>query len=162
MLANATGALSYEVWSMTRPSASAMQFAQRRLAASTAIVGGIGDPTGTRVLLWRRVNQGREVLTQLSVMPADSGAETLVGPPRELAEYDWARDGRGIVVGVVADDTVVVSYQDVESGRSSLITTLPRSEFQAVRGFRMLEGGGMEQIVRMVDVGDVFHQNPGE
>jgi len=135
MLANATGALTYEVWSMTRPSATAMRFEQHRLASATAVVGGMIDPTGSRIALYRRVIQAGKALTQLSVMPADSGAETLVGPPREFSDFDWAQDGRGLVIGTPAGDSVVVSVQDVETGRLSPITSVPKGDFQGLTPF---------------------------
>jgi len=140
MLATATGTSSYEVWSMTRGGPATMRFTQRRLAAATAPVGGGLDPTGERVALWRRVVVGGKALTQLSIIPVDSGPETLLGPPREIADYTWTTDGRSLVVALVDRDTVRVVEQEVEGGRSRPVTTIPTKEFEQVTA---LVGGGV-------------------
>jgi Tol biopolymer transport system component len=140
MLATATGASSWEVWSMTRAGGTAMGFTQRRLASATAPIGGAVDPSGKWVALWRRVVVGGKALIQLSVIPADSGPERLVGPPRQIADYWWAQEGGALAVAVADGDTIRISLQDVETGRSRPITEVPKRNFGLMT---TVSGGGV-------------------
>jgi len=140
MLATATGTPVYEVWSMTRTGGTGMKFDQRRLASGTAPLGGTMDPAGGRVALWRRAVVGGKALLQISVTSADSGGETLVGPPRDIADYEWTKDGRALVVAVNEGDTTVISEQEIETGRLRPLTKLPKREFEAIS---TIPGGGV-------------------
>jgi hypothetical protein len=146
------GPAEYEVWMMQRDDPSSMRFTQRRLIAATSPLGGTINRAGTQVLLWRRVLQGGKALSQLSVMPADSGAETLVGPPLEMVDYEWTAGGDGAVLAVRrSEDSVDIVVMQLPGGRRQTIRTLPAKDVDDVMA---LAGGG---FVTLDPSGQRFH-----
>ena len=139
VLLNSDGPTDYEVWLMHRDGPASMRFTQRRLASGTAPLGGVVSFAGDKVLLWRRVPGGHS-MSQLSLLPADSGAETLLGPPMELEDYEFNRTGDGLVLAVRAGaDSIQLLTMQLPGGRRQPFGAVARADFG---GIMALAGGG--------------------
>ena len=139
-LVNAAGPTDYEVWVLRRDGPQSMRFAQQRLVAGTASLGGLISPAGDRVMLWRRVVQGDRSLSQLSVIASDSGPETNLGPPIDLQDYEWVADGSGLLVAVRrGEDSLDIVTLSVPGNRRSPLGAMSLREFSGLMG---IPGGG--------------------
>ncbi len=140
LIAYANGPAVHSVWAMRRDSPASMQFVQRRLSVSTDFIGAGLSPSGDWVLL-RRPTHTSDGRLQLSIMPFDSGAETLLGPPLSMTSLDWGRDGRSIIVASRRGaDSVTLDQIDVPSGQSHHIETVAAPDFVDVEA---VPGGGV-------------------
>jgi hypothetical protein len=145
MLVYGTGPTDFSVWALSRDNPSTMRFRQRRLAASTANMQGTLSPSGDRVLLWREVLVGNRLLTQLSVMPFDSGPETRLGSPRDFIDKDWTQDGRSILAALrQGPDSVALMELDAGSDRTRRVATYPQARY---RFAETLPGGGYLMVL---------------
>jgi hypothetical protein len=133
------GPTEYSVWALRRDKSTSMQFAQRRLTASTGLITGSLSPDGGQVLLGRPAATG-DSRRQFSVMPFDSGPETSLGPPTDWFDWDWSQDGRSLMVASPrGTDSVAIGRVDVPSGRLGALGVVPRSQFI---GLETVRGGG--------------------
>jgi tRNA A-37 threonylcarbamoyl transferase component Bud32 len=168
MLVYGAGATDFSVWALTRDNPGAMRFRERRLAAGTANMLGTLSPHGDRVLLWREALVGDRLLTQLSVMPFDSGPETLLGSPRDFIDKDWTQDGRLVLAGMrQGPDTVVLMELDPSSGRSRPLATYPRAGYRFMEslpggGYLLIASGRKFRAVGVSGVKDTTYQLPPE
>ena len=139
ILVYAFGPTEYSVWALRRDQSTRMQFAQRRLTASTGLVTASLSPTGGTVLLGRPAATGSS-RRQFSVMPFDSGPETSLGPPTDWLDWDWNQDGRSLMVASPRGvDTMAIGQIEVPSGRVTALGTVPRNQFV---GLETVRGGG--------------------
>ncbi len=123
------GSTEYSVWALQRDDPTGMRFSQRRLASSTALVSASLSPTGDRVLLNRPSAAGDE-RRQLSVLPFDSGPETLIGPPMKLVDWDWAQDGTSItLIAPHGRDSLGIARMEVPSGRITQVGAIERGDY---------------------------------
>jgi len=135
------GPSEYEVWLLRRDASTSMRFTQRRLAAATVPMGGGISRDGARVVLWRRVIQGGKALTQVTMMPPDSGPEPPLGPPLDLADFDLTSDGTGLLLAVRReDDSVDLRVRELSSGT---VRPLASVSFRDVAALYPLPGGGV-------------------
>jgi hypothetical protein len=133
------GPNEYSVWALRRDTPTSMQFSQRRLATSTALLSGSLSPTGDRILLNRPATSGDE-RRQLSVMPFDSGPESPLGPPMELVDWDWAQDGKRVtLVSPRGRDSLTISRMDVPSARTTQVGVMARGDYVVME---TVAGGG--------------------
>ncbi|HEX6644257.1 MAG TPA: serine/threonine-protein kinase [Gemmatimonadales bacterium] len=110
------GTREYSIWSFRWDDHDRVDLALRRLASSTNLqVTGSVSPDGERIFLARRLIRDGRVVTQPSVIPADSGPERLLGAPRLLEDWDWSQ--REIVVAERQGDSLVVGTLDPDNGR---------------------------------------------
>jgi hypothetical protein len=146
MVAFGNGPLELSLWALRRDSPGSMRFVQRRLASATGRLGGLVSPAGDRVLVVRGVVTGGRRLSQLSLMPFDSGPESPLGPPQDLADVGWDRDGASVLVAARrGTDTVGVSRFDLASGRSRPLATFAAEDFDEVIP---MPGGGFLLLSR--------------
>ena len=130
MLVYGAGPVEFSLWALRRDSPGTMRFTQRRLASATRRLGGLVSPAGDRVLVARGIVTGGRALGQLSVMPFDSGPEILLGPPQDVVDLDWARDGASVLVAVRRGaDSVSVLRFELASGRSQGVATFAAEDF---------------------------------
>ncbi len=133
------GPTEYSVWALRRDNPTSMHFSQRRLASSTALLGGSLSPTGDRVLFNRPATSGDE-RRQLSVMPFDSGPESPLGPPMDLVDWDWTQDGKGVtLVAPRGRDSLTISRMDVPSARTTQVGVMARADYVVME---TVAGGG--------------------
>lgn len=133
------GSTEYSVWALRRDNPTSMRFSQRRLASSTVLLNGSLSPTGDRVLLNRPSAAGDE-RRQLSILPFDSGPETLVGPPMELVDWDWAQDGTSItLIAPRGRDSLGIARMEVPSGRITQVGGIERGDYVVTE---TVAGGG--------------------
>jgi hypothetical protein len=170
------GPTDYSVWSLSRENATSVRFHQRKLAGATANTAGTLSPSGDRVLLWRDVLVGDRRLTQLSVMPFDSGPEVRLGQARDYVDKDWSGDGQSILVGMHQGDSIVVSRLDANSDRSTHLATYPSSAYRfletlpqggyvlivSARDFRTVGASGLKDTTYQLpsDAGTIFSVDP--
>lgn len=138
-LAYGYGPTEYSVWALRRRTPTSMDFTQRRLATSTALLTASLSPPGDQVLLWRPVPTG-DGRQQLSVMPFDSGPETPVGPPVDNRDFDWTQDGAAVVMATRRGaDSLAISRVEVPSGRTTPLATVPSLDYLLLE---TVDGGG--------------------
>ena len=156
MMLNSAGPTDYEIWLLRRANPGSMRFTQRRLAASTARLGGLMSPSGDRVMFWRQVTQGGRRLVQAAVMSSDSGPETPVGAPLDVADWEWNSEGTGLIIGIFRGDSVDLGDLDVPGGRFRPRRAVSRLDFAALWA---LPGNGIMAVdaahrkIRIIDAG---------
>ncbi len=110
------GTREFSIWSFRWNDPRRVDLSLRRLAASTGLpVSGSVSADGERIFLVRRLIRDGRVVGQPSIIPADSGAERLLGPPRLLEDWDWSL--RDVVVAERQSDSLVVGTLDPGNGR---------------------------------------------
>jgi hypothetical protein len=133
------GPTEYSVWALRRDTPTSLHFSQRRLATSTALLGGSLSPTGDRILLNRPATSGDE-RRQLSIMPFDSGPESPLGPPMDLVDWDWAQDGKSVtLVSPRGRDSLAISRMEVPSARTTQVGVMARADYVVME---TVAGGG--------------------
>ncbi len=138
-LAYGFGPTEYAVWALRRDTSTSMQFAQRRLASSTALLSASLSPSGDQILLNRPGTTG-DARRQFSVMPFDSGPETSLGPPTDWTDWDWSQDGKSLLIASPrGTDSISIGRVDVPTGRVTALGSVPRNQFIALETVR---GGG--------------------
>jgi len=146
VLAYGFGPTEYSVWALRRGAPTSMQFAQRRMASSTALLGATLSPKGNQFLLWRPAPTG-DGRQQMSVMPFDSGPEAPVGAPVDMVDFDWSQDEASVLVTTRrGTDSLLISQVEVPSGR---VRQLGMAASDQYIGLETAPGGGM--VIRVSD-----------
>jgi hypothetical protein len=144
LLAYAYGPVSYDVWMFRREAAGSLRFTQQRLGGGTALTHASINPQGNMIAIRRDVMLGGRRLRQISVLPADGGAERTLGPPADIVGGRWTPTGQAYVALVrKAEDSVEVRDMNVTTGRTTSIATVPRD---AAAGVIPLPGGGFVAV----------------
>jgi hypothetical protein len=149
-LAYASGTPAFGVWAFQR-TGDGSRMLVHRLANSTSIaLGADASPDGKTILLVRDVAANGATLRQLSLMPADSGGERLLGHPADLIDWDLASGE--VLAAIRAGDSVSVVTMDTVTGRARSLATYAQAAYGTLKampggGFVMLNAGG-NRIVR--------------
>ena len=132
------GTREFSVWSFEWGDPSRVDFQLRRLGVANSLnLTGSISPDGQRIFLVRYMVRNGRLVGQPSVMPADSGAERLLGSPREFEDWDWSN--RDLVTAVRAGDSLTIGTLSPETGAFRRITSLPAEDFQTLEA--LPEGG---------------------
>jgi hypothetical protein len=142
-----SGPVVHAVWSFRRDDVRSTSFPLRRLAASRSIqVTGSISNDGREIFLVRDIAARGPRLRQLSIMPADSGPERLLGSPLQVVDWDW---GEGeIIVAVTHGDSVAISSLDPASGRLRELKRYHGPQFGTLEAIR---GGGFVHLPPTAD-----------
>jgi hypothetical protein len=112
------GPVRFQVWALERPSAVAMEFTQRQLAAATSELRGEVSPAGDQVLLQRTAMVDGAPRSRFSVLPFEGGPEAPLDAPPDLlgANWNWSGD-RVRLFHFSHPDSVAIRELDPATGR---------------------------------------------
>ena len=132
------GTRQSSVWSFRWDDPQRVDLSLKRLALSTSLgVTGSISPDGERIFLVRQVVRDGRRSTQAYVMPADSGAERMLGSPLLLEDWDWSRTQ--LIVAIDQGDSVVVASMSPDDGQ---VQRLRAYRADAIQTLEALPDGG--------------------
>ena len=132
------GTRQASVWSFRWNDPRRVDLSLQRLAMSTSLtVTGSISPEGERIFLVRDIVRDGRRTRQASIMPADSGAERLLGSPMLLEDWDWSRTH--LIVAIDEGDSLVVASLSPDNGRLQRLRTYATN---AVETLEALPNGG--------------------
>jgi len=142
-LTYASGSTGYELWLLRPGGRAGLISARRRVAAATGYLDGKISPDGKRLGILRGVVLHDRQLKQFSIMSSDSGLETPIGSPEDVAAWEWSSDGSEILLAVGKGDSLAIGVVDVSGGASRVVATMANTGGGATPIFAPVPGGGL-------------------
>jgi len=142
------GPTEYAVSALERSSVTSTTFTRRLVDRSTTSLTGAIAPAGDRLFIMRQRPSDPRT-TELSVVPFGGGAATALGTERDLFDWDWQQDSRGVIVVTrVGTDSIAVVEIDATNGQRRPLATLSsgRGTFETVAGGGYVHLTGINQL----------------
>src|SRR5690606_38749888 len=128
-----SGPVEFSVHAFTWDGRSTASMKLQRLARMTSIrVTGSISRDGRQMLLVRAIPGSGSNLSQLSIIPFDSGPERPVGGPLPLLDWDWGAPE--LFVAMWRGDSVDVATVDLASGRLRRRRAFSGHEYEVIEG----------------------------